>query len=103
PSPTPTIVGEHITLVYLRHNKKGTPVGKPVFAGFVPDYSTAMNRATAGLAANYKVVSTTTKRVKKKTVTVHNPVALTAAYDPATHSVRLTIQGKQKFAKGGQI
>src|SRR5262249_16384673 len=67
------------------------------------EYSTAMNSTTAGLAANYQVDWAITKRIKKKTATQLNPVALTASYDATTHIVRLTIQGNQKFAKGGQI
>src|SRR5262249_56545572 len=84
-------------------NKKGKRVGKAVFGAFTIQYSAAMNPGPAGLAANYQMVSNTTKHVKKKTVVVHTPVALSAAYDPAAHSVRLTIQGKPKFTSGGQI
>jgi hypothetical protein len=98
----PLIIGAHV-LTMRKTNKKGRPAGKAVFAGFTLEYSVAMNAATAGLATNYVVVSNTTKHVQKKTVTVHTPVALTAAYDPTTNSVHLTIQGKPKFANGGQI
>ena len=66
-------------------------------------YSTAMNPATAGLTANYEVTFTTTKRVKKKRVTAQRPVAFRAAYNASRNAVTLTIVGKQKFAKGGQI
>jgi hypothetical protein len=104
PSPlAPTIIGEQIVTM-RKKNKKGKPVGKAVLMGFTLDYSTAMNPSTAGLAANYQVTSTTTKRVKKKTVTIHTPVALTgAAYNPSTNSVTLNIPGNPKFAKGGAI
>ncbi|MFI5456107.1 MAG: Calx-beta domain-containing protein [Isosphaerales bacterium] len=98
----PTIQLEQV-LTTQKTNKKGKPVGKPVFVGFALDYSTAMNPSTAGLAANYQVSSAVTKRVKKKTITVLQPVKFTAAYNPSTNSVNLTIIGKQKFAKGGQI
>jgi hypothetical protein len=63
----------------------------------------AMDPSTAGLAANYQVVSAVTKHVKKKTITVLQPVNFTAAYNPSTHAVTLTIQGKPKFTNGGQI
>jgi hypothetical protein len=86
-----------------KKNKKGNPVGKPVFVGFALDYSTAMNPATAGLAANYQVASAVIKRVRKKRITVFQPVNVTAAYNPSTEAVTLTIQGKPKFTKGGQI
>ncbi len=84
-------------------NKKGKPVGKPMIVGFALEYSTAMNPATAGLATNYQVDATAKKRVKRKEVTLLKPVAFAAAYDAATHTVTLTIQGKQTFAKGGQV
>src|SRR5262249_43808391 len=98
----PTITGEQV-LKIQKLNKKGKPVGKAVFAGFTLQYSTAMNSATAGLAANYHMVSYITKHAKKKTFVVQTSVALTAKYDPATHSVQLIIQGKPKFTSGGQI
>jgi hypothetical protein len=103
PTPTPATVNSEQPIITRRTNKKGKPVGKAVLVGFTLDYSAAMNPATAGSTANYQITATTTKHVKKKTVVVHTPVALTAAYDPTTNSVRLTIQGKPKFASGGQI
>ncbi len=101
---TPTITGEQVVTM-RKKNKKGKPVGKAVLVGFTLDYSTAMNSATAGLAARfYQVTSTSTKHIKKKTVTVHTPVTLTAAvYNLSTNSVTLNIQGIPKFAKGGEI
>lgn len=86
-----------------RTNKKGKKVGKPVFVGFELDYSTALNPSTAGLTANYEVTFTTTKHVKKKHVNVQKPVMFRATYNASRNSVTLTIVGKQKFAKGGQI
>jgi hypothetical protein len=62
-----------------------------------------MNPTTAGLAANYQVDSAVTKRVKRKKVTVLRPFSITAAYNPSTHVVALTIRGKPNFTKGGQI
>jgi hypothetical protein len=59
--------------------------------------------ATAGLAANYRVEAAASKHVKKKAEIVLQPVAFSAAYDAATETVTMTIQGKQKFAKGGQV
>jgi hypothetical protein len=84
-------------------NKKGKPVGKPVFVGFALDYSTPMDPTSAGLAANYQVDSAITKRVKKKSTTVFRPVNFIAAYNPSTEAVTLTIRGKPKFARGGRI
>ena len=47
-------------------NKKGKPVGKPMIVGFALEYSTAMDPATAGLAANYQVDATARKHGKGK-------------------------------------
>ena len=104
PSPTPPTITDEQVVTMRKKNRKGKPVGKAVVVGFTLDYSAAMNSATAGLAANYQVTSTSTKRVKKKTVTVHTPVILTSAvYNPSTNSVTLNIQGNPKFATGGEI
>jgi hypothetical protein len=84
-------------------NKKHQPVGKPVFVGFQFVYNTAVNPATVGLAANYEVASTTTRVVKRRIVTTHRPVAVTAAYSPLHNSVTLFVEGKPNFTQGGQI
>jgi hypothetical protein len=102
PAPTPTVTGEQ-AVVMQKKNKKGKPSGKPVLVGFMIDYSAPMNPSTAGLASNYQMTATLTKKVKKKTVTSHTPVAVTAAYNAANNSVTLTIQGKQTFADGGDL
>ncbi len=101
PSP-PTIILEQV-LTKQKTNKKGKPVGKPVFLGFTLKYSTAMNPSTAGLGANYQLEATMTKRIKKKTIKVLQPINFTAAYASSDESVTLMIVGNQKFAKGGQI
>ncbi len=101
-TPTPTITGEQVVMTQKK-NKKGKPKGKPVLTGYVLDFSTAMNPATARNAANYQMTATTIKKVKKKTITGHTPVSLTAVYNAATNSVTLTLAGKQAFAKGGEI
>ncbi len=106
PSPTstqpPTIVAERVVTMQ-KTNKKGKPVGKPVIVGFALQYSAAMNPTTAGLETNYQLEQASRKRVKKKTVTVLQPVALAVSYDPTTDVVTLKIQGKPKFATGGQL
>lgn len=98
----PMIVGEHLVMMQAK-KKKGMPAGKAVLAGFELDYSTAMNPATAGLPGNYEVTFTTTKRVKKKQVTVQQPVPFLPTYHASSNSITLTIVGKHKFTKGGQI
>ena len=101
PSP-PTIVDEQVVRKQ-KTNKKGKAVGKPTFAGFTLQYSTAMNPSTAALAGNYQVSAAITKKVKKKSMTTFQPVNFTAAYTPSDDSVTLTIEGKQTFAKAGRI
>ncbi len=98
----PTIVLEQV-LRKQQTSKKGKPVGKPVFVGFTLEYSTEMNPSTAGLAANYRLEATMTKRIKNKTIKVLQPINFTAAYASSDESVTLMIVGKQTFAKGGQI
>ncbi len=101
--PAPTILGEYVVTM-RKENKKGKPVGKSVFVGFALQYSAAMDPASAGVAANYSVVLTTKKRVKKKLETTFRPVAFSSAYDSSTNTVTLTIiKGAQQFAQGGQI
>ncbi len=98
----PTITGER-ALMFQKKNKKGKPVGKPVLQGFILDFSTAMNPATAGSSANYVVAAASIKRGKKKAGPTFNRVSITASYDAANHSVTLTLAGKQAFAQGGEI
>ena len=100
--PTPTITGEQVVM-FQKKNKKGKPVGKPLLQGFTLDFSTAMNATTAGSTGNYRMTAASTKHAKKKTIPPPTPVAFTAAYNPVTNSVMLTLAGKQAFAKGGQI
>jgi len=92
---TPTIILERVVTTQ-KTNKKGKPVGKPVFVGFALDYSTAMDRSTAGLGADYHVDWVVNKRVTRR-------VKCTAVYNHSTNSVTLTVEGKPTFANGGQI
>ncbi len=98
----PTIIREQVVTLQKK-NKKGKAVGKPVMSGFALVYSTAMNPASAGLAANYQVDFSVKKHVKKKTVTVLKSVPFTSVYNSASNTVTLTLKGKQKFLKGGQV
>src|SRR5204862_6888884 len=104
PTPPPTITGEQVVLTFLKHNKKGKPIGKPVVS-FEFQFSTAMNLGTTGNANNYQVAWTSTKKVKKKTVKVLHPLGVqSATYDSSRNSVTLVTAATGKtFAKGGQI
>ena len=86
-----------------KFNKRGKPVGKPVLSGFELEFNTAMNSATAGNASNYQLGWTSTKKVKKKVVTILHPVTFRVQYSNSNESVSLLLSGKQAFAKGGQI
>ncbi len=99
--PAPTVVLERV-VTKQKTNKKGKPVGKPVFVGFALDFSTAMDPTTAGLTANYQVDTGVIKRSKNKMKVLH-PVKFTAAYSHSTNSVTLTLKRKPTFPKGGEI
>ena len=75
-------------------------MGKPVLVGFTLDYSTAMNATTAGNTANYQVTSTTTKRVKKQTVTVFTPVAVECGLYPVERLGHFVHQGGTEIREG---
>jgi hypothetical protein len=101
--PTPPVIVGEKALFPRKLNKKHRPVGKPVLTGFVLDYSTAMDPATAGNAANYQVDRVSSKRVKHKKVQVLHPVPITVTYDAVDRAVSLLSSGEQAFAKGGQL
>jgi hypothetical protein len=99
----PTIIGEKIVAVFLKHNKKGKPIGNPVI-DFVFQFSTPMNSSTARNVSNYQVAFFSTKRVKKKTVTVPHPIAFKASFNALTNTATLATTAMRKvFAKGGSI
>jgi hypothetical protein len=99
--PTPPVVLGQRVLLKQKLNKKGKKVGKPVFQGFVLNYSTAM-ASSASRHANYRVESAIIKRVKGKQVVVYKAVNFQVAYNAATHSVSVLVTGQQ-FLKGGRI
>jgi virginiamycin B lyase len=98
----PTITGEQV-LFKRKTNRKHKPVGKPIFVGFVFDFSTAMNPATAGTAAEYQVDAFVPKKIKRKKVLVPQFVPVSAIYNASTNSVTLTVSARQAFRRGGQI
>jgi len=102
PPPPPTITGELVAFNQKR-NKKGNPIGRPTLAGYTFDFSTAMNQASIGAPANYVVdMLVLKKQGKHKKVLVPQPIGFTVTNVTST-SVTLTLAGKQKFPKGGQI
>jgi hypothetical protein len=99
-SPPPVIQSE-VVLFTQKTNKKGKKVGKPVFRGFSLVFNTAM-ASSAGNPINYQVATAITKRVKRKKVTVYQPVRFQVVYNAATSAVSLLVTG-QKFLKGGRV
>lgn len=102
--PAPTIIGEQVALIYLKHDKQGKPIGTPVVS-FVFTFSTAMDKASVTKTNNYQVDWVSTESVKKKVQTVLHPVAIQSAmYTASTNSVTLvTSVTNTTFAKGGQL
>jgi hypothetical protein len=96
----PTIVSERVVKVQ-NHNKKGKPVGKPVFSGFELVYNSAMDPATAGLSSNYQVDAWVTKKGKK--MKVLQPVKFEEVYTRSSNTVTLSVKNAKLFPKGGQI
>jgi hypothetical protein len=99
--PPPTVVNDGV--VTARHEKKGKPVGKPVFKGFFVQFSEPMNPTTTGLGSSYRVYSKTVKKVKKSTRTILKPVAFSVSYDQATGEAMIDLSSTKPFAKGGEI
>jgi hypothetical protein len=101
-APAPTVLLERLATIQ-KTNKKGKPVGKPVFSGFSIEYSEPMNSATAGLAADYRVFSNVVKKVKKQKMATHQPVPFSVSYNPALSAVTLQLKSAKQFALGGEI
>jgi hypothetical protein len=100
-TPPPAEIQSESVLFTQKTNKKGKKVGKPVFRGFTFVFDTAM-ASSAGNAANYQVTTAVTKRVKRRKVTLYQPVGFQVVYNAATHVASLLVTG-QKFLKGGRI
>jgi virginiamycin B lyase len=99
--PTPKIIGESVILT--RKTKSGKPVGKATLSGFMLKFSTAMDPGPTGNTRDYVVRKAVTTLVKKKKVTVFQPVTFRAVYNSAKDSVQLLLIGTQTFPMGGQI
>jgi MBG domain (YGX type) len=100
PEAAPVTVALKSVVYTVKTNKKGKPDGKPVFGGFQLQYSTTMNAATARLAADYRVYSKVTKRIKKMNL---KTVAFTTSYNATTNTVTLDVKSSTPFAQGGEI
>jgi hypothetical protein len=105
PTSTPTLfIVREQPFFSRKTNKKGKPIGNPVLAGFVFEFSDALNPSIATSNANYQVDTIATKRVKKQARRILHPITgFSVAYSAANDSVTLTFAGKQTFRTGGQI
>ena len=104
PTPAPVSISGEQPVFRANLNKKGKPTGKPVLTGFTLDFSAPLNAAQAASAANYHLVTITTKKIKNKNVHVTNAItAVAASYNAANRSVTLTFDGTQTFPTGGQL
>jgi hypothetical protein len=58
--------------------------------------------SSAANPADYQITTSVTKRVKRKVVTILQPVGFQLSYNAATNSVSLLMSGKP-FRKGGHL
>jgi streptogramin lyase len=87
----PTIVGEEVLLAGKGRHRR--------VVGYELDFSTAMDPTRAASTSGYTLVQLQRRGRKLGT----RPVAFEAAYDATANSVRLTLSGRPRFAKGGQL
>ncbi len=104
PTPTPTppvIIGEQ-ALLQRKTNKKGKPVGKPILTGYTFEFSSPLDPASATNSANYQVDTVTSKRVKKKSVRILQPITnFHVSYREDV--VTIMFARKETFKTGGQV
>ena len=101
--PLLTIIGEQ-SLFLRKTNKKGKPIGRAILSGFVFDFSEPLNSMSAANGGNYQVDAIVTKRVKKHTRRVLQPIrSFAASYSASADSITLKFNGKQAFPNGGEI
>ena len=77
-NPPPEIILANVATMQ-KHNRKGKPIGKPMFAGFAFQYSESMS-SSASLASDYVVDMFVVKRVRRKNVQTLQPVSFSPSY-----------------------
>ncbi len=104
PPPAPTIIGETAVFTQKVNPKTHKKVGKPVFAGYMITFSTAMNQGTLANSANY-VVDTVVpvKKTKKKPATIKLTPVRFSVTGETSNSVTLKPAGTPFASKAGQI
>jgi hypothetical protein len=98
------IISEQINAVF-KTNKRGKQIGKPIGEKIVLNFNTPMNPGTIGNAGDYQVFWTTTRHVKKQTVTTPHFVPVQSVIVNASNDgVTLQTAATSKFyAKGGKL
>jgi autotransporter-associated beta strand protein len=98
----PTVILGEQSVFSRKTNKKGKPVGKPVLTGYEFELSSPLNPASATNSANYQVDNVTSKRVKKKVVSILQPITkFSVSY--SNDAVTIVFAQRQTFKTGGQI
>ncbi len=101
--PLLAITGEQ-PLFLRKTDKKGKPIGRSILSGFVFDFSEPLNPTSAVNSGNYQVDAIITKRVKKQTRRVFQPLrSVAVSYSASADSITLKFTRKQAFPKGGEI
>jgi streptogramin lyase len=104
PPPSPTIIAETAVFTQKVNPKTHKKVGKPVFAGYMITFSTAMNTSTLGNSSNY-VIDTVVpvKKTKHKPATVKlTPVGFSVT-STTSNTVTLKPPATAFSTKAGQI
>ena len=93
-SPPPVIIREQP--LFASTKKRG-------LIGFSLTFKSALSSATANNAGNYQLDTVTTKKVKRKVVTILKRIGFRVSYDAAHETVDITMTGKQTFPHGGRL
>ncbi len=102
PPSAPTVIGEQL-LFTRRFNKKGRPIGKPIFVGYGLTYSTAMYGPSVASPGNYQLDAIQIRRFRHRIIRILHPLPFGINYVTATNTVDILVRGKPPFPKGGQI
>ena len=100
-NPAPPAINPPLLVYSTQKEKNGKKVGKPIFAGYTIDYSTAMDPLSVGNHSHYNVDIFTVKKGKKKTK-VLKPIGF-SLINVTSKSVTIKVSGTQTFPNGGQI
>ncbi len=104
PTLTHTVVTGEQPVVTRKLNKKGKPTGKPVLSGFMLDFGVPLSTASVSNTGIFQLDTVTTKRVKRKLVTVLHPIKkFTVSYVASSNAIEVKLGSAQTFPTGGQL